>query len=129
MSANKDMILKIVLRVDSHPTAEDIYGIIRKHGRKISMATVYNNLNSLAEEGLIRRVSFDGKSEHYDKAVRHDHLVCSECGKITDLMLEDMTGALERDSGVKLESYDLKLFYICDECRKKAMCDEAEDQA
>ncbi len=119
MKVNKELILNTVLEADNHPTADDIYHLLYNSGKKISMATVYNNLNSLVDDGLIHRVTVDGKSEHYDKVVRHDHMVCSVCGKITDLMLDDITPILEEKSGLELESYDLKLFYICNDCKKR----------
>ncbi|MCD8022088.1 MAG: transcriptional repressor [Lachnospiraceae bacterium] len=118
MSENGKIILDIVQKADDHPTAEDIYQKVRSEGKKMSMATVYNNLNSLVAEGRIRRLTFDGKSEHYDRMARHDHLVCSGCGKIRDLMLDDMTDRLEHASGVRLKTYDLKLIYVCERCQK-----------
>lgn len=119
MTENGRIILDMVSHADSHPTAEDIYCEIRAKGVKMSMATVYNNLNSLCNEGQIRRVAIDGAADRYDKVARHDHLVCSSCGKITDLMLDDMTDIFAKSAGITPDSYDLKLFYICDECRKK----------
>ncbi|MCD7884336.1 MAG: transcriptional repressor [Lachnospiraceae bacterium] len=117
MSENRKIILDIVSNANNHPTAEEIYQQIRAAGKRMSLATVYNNLNTLADEGLIRRLSFDGKSVHFDKIRRHDHMVCSVCGRISDLMLEDMTGLLEQAAGVHLQSYDLKLICVCDQCR------------
>jgi len=120
MSENGKIILDIVSNANNHPTAEDIYQQVHAEGKKMSMATVYNNLNMLANEGLIRRLTVDGKSEHYDNTTRHDHLVCGVCGKISDLMLDDMSAQLERACGIKLKSYDLKLIYVCEQCRNAA---------
>ncbi len=119
MSENGKIILEMVSNANNHPTAEDIYQQARAEGKRMSMATVYNNLNTLVKEGLIRRLTIDGKSDHFDKTSRHDHLVCSRCGKIRDLKLEDMTAMLERTSGERLKSYDLKLIYVCKECSNK----------
>ncbi|MCD8104794.1 MAG: transcriptional repressor [Lachnospiraceae bacterium] len=118
MSENRKIILDIVTKANNHPTAEEIYQQIRAAGRRMSMATVYNNLNTLADEGLIRRLSVDGKSVRFDKTRRHDHMVCSVCGRIKDLMLEDLTDLFERSAGVKLQSYDLQLIYVCEQCSK-----------
>ncbi|MCD7819589.1 MAG: transcriptional repressor [Lachnospiraceae bacterium] len=126
MTENGKTILDIIEKAGNHPTAEDIYQQVREKGKKMSMATVYNNLNSLVSEGLIRRVMTDGKSEHYDKTMRHDHLICDVCGKISDLMLDDLTVLLERQSGVRLKAYDLKLIYICEQCRKLQSAAEKE---
>ncbi len=118
MTKNSNLILDLITNSHDHPTAEDIYYKIRMDGRKMSMATVYNSLNTLCEDGLIRRVNFDGKAERYDKTVPHDHMICSVCGKITDIKLDDLTQILEQQSGKKLDSYDLKLYYVCDGCKE-----------
>ncbi len=118
MTENGRRILDIILKLHNHPTAEDIYQQLLIEGKRMSMGTVYNNLNTLCEEGLIRKLSIDGKIERYDKILRHDHLVCSTCGSIKDVTLQDLTEQLEKESGLKLDAYDLKLFYVCDQCRR-----------
>ncbi len=80
------------------------------------MATVYNNLSYLCEQGLIRKISVDGFSDRYDKIEKHDHLICKKCGKISDIMLEDLTSKLQNQTDISILSYELKLNYICDEC-------------
>ena len=47
------------------------------------------------------------------------HLICRECGRLSDITLQDMTKEIEESTGVCIESYDLKIYYICEECRKK----------
>ncbi len=118
MTANGKIILDIVNQSQEHLTAEQIYLKVLADGRKMSMATVYNNLNALCKAGAIRRISMESQPEHYDRVARHDHLICSECGKISDLMLSDITEELEKMSGITIGSYDLKLFYLCDECKE-----------
>lgn len=80
------------------------------------MATVYNNLSYLCEQGLIRKISVDGYSDRYDKIEKHDHLICKKCGKISDIMLEDLTSKHQNQTDISILSYELKLNYICDEC-------------
>ena len=60
-----------------------------------------------------------GSPERYDRPVRHDHMICRECGRLSDITLQDMTKEIEESTGVCIESYDLKIYYICEECRKK----------
>ncbi len=120
MTDNKEKILELVLRSDEHLTAEEIFHELWNEGQHITLATVYNNLNALCREGAIHCVSFNEKTLHYDKPTRHDHLVCQNCGKVVDVHLKDLTKKLEAESGIRLESYDLKLYYICPDCRKAA---------
>ena len=83
------------------------------------LATVYNNVNKLWETGLIRKVSVEGMPDRYDTVQKHDHLVCKRCGKISDVSFEDLTAPLRRQLGEDFLFYDLKVFYLCRECRER----------
>jgi len=119
MSKNADLILKTINNSNDHMTAEELFIYLNQNGNHISMATVYNNLNKLYEEGLIRKLCINGQSDRYDKLIPHDHLVCKKCGRLADFYFSDLTEALETQLGEKILSYDLKVDYICPECRKK----------
>ena len=56
----------------------------------------------------------------YDKVIRHDHLICLKCGKISDINLEDLTLFFINKTNTNIISYDLKLNYICEDCQKKS---------
>lgn len=112
-------ILEIISSSRSHMTAEQVFKALRQSCPKVALATVYNNLNRLWEEDLIRKISVEGMPDRYDRIQRHDHLVCKECGKLLDVDLGDLTAQLEQKAGTAILSYDLKLVYLCDECRKK----------
>lgn len=122
MTANAERILKIVSASTEHLTAEEMYAKLALSGEKMSLATVYNSLNRLYAEGLVRKIPMDGQPDRYDKIMRHDHLVCEKCGAISDVMMEDHLAEFARQAGVKLRSYDLKLFYLCNKCKEKAEC-------
>lgn len=111
-------IWEIVETSRGHPTAEQVFDELRGACPGVALATVYNNLNRLCGEGRIRKVSVEGMPDRYDRAARHDHLVCRNCGRLTDVDLEDLTEELERKAGVPILAYDLKLIYLCGECRK-----------
>lgn len=113
-------ILDMINASTDHMTAEQIFIEMKKTSPKVVLATVYNNLNSLCEGGEIRRISVEGCPDRYDKTLRHDHLVCCKCGALTDVMLPDLMKELQPLVDAELISYDLKLSYICPECRKKA---------
>ena len=112
-------ILEIVEQSHNHMTAEQIFMELRRTYPTVVLATVYNNLNRLRLEERIRKVSMEGMPDRYDRVLRHDHLVCKECGKLLDVDLGDLTAQLEQKAGTAILSYDLKLVYLCDECRKK----------
>ena len=119
MTKNARYILEIINHSTVHLTAEQIYLRLREKNAKAVLATVYNNLSSLYEQGLIRKVCVVGCPDRYDKTVRHDHLVCKKCGRLSDTALDDLTEKLQKQIGVPMISYDLKINYICEECLEK----------
>lgn len=119
MTKNAEAILNIINESTCHPTAEDIYMRMKQEHSKVVLATVYNNLNSLCEAGLARKLVMEGAPDRYDKVKRHDHVMCVECGAIGDFFMDDITRLLEEKLGNKVLSYDLMCRYICPECRKK----------
>ena len=74
---------------------------------------------SLAGEGLLHRITESGSPDRYDRTERHDHLICSRCGKIADVHLPDMQSRIEHALGRDILSYDLKIRYICPDCREQ----------
>lgn len=118
MTTNSELILNVINISEDHLTAEQIFLKLKETSTKIALATVYNNLNALYENNLIRKVVVEGYPDRYDKIVRHDHLVCKQCGRLTDIMLKDLTMKLKEEIGEDILSYDLKVSYICPSCRQ-----------
>ena len=112
-------LLDLINQSQEHMTAEQLYLELKKLEPKVVQATVYNNLNALYQEGLVRKLSVEGSPDRYDKVQRHDHLVCKICGALSDICFDEMTRDLERQLGESILSYDLKVFYLCPKCRGK----------
>lgn len=112
-------IYEIVSTSHDHMTAEQIYETLKEVYPSISRATIYNNLNKLCDVGLIRRISIEGLTDRYDRILKHDHLVCQKCGKLADISFDDLTASLQTQLGENFLYYDLKVFYVCPDCRKK----------
>ena len=112
------LISELINRSDGHMTAEQIFLELKNTEPKVVQATVYNNLNTLYQEGLIRRLSIEGSPDLYDKIRKHDHLVCKKCGTLSDITFDDLTKNLEKQLGEGILSYDLKVFYLCPKCRE-----------
>ncbi len=117
MSRNAQLIYDLVCASSQHPTAEDVFWLIKAHNPKISMATVYNNLNKLVAEGNLRRLTVSG-ADRYDKTTPHEHLLCARCGKIEDLFLSDFGALLQRSVKEEVLSYDLTVKFVCEGCQK-----------
>lgn len=112
-------IYQIITGSVNHLSAEQIYAEMKNKYPKIVLATVYNNVNKLWKAGLIRKISVENMPDRYDHLIRHDHLVCQKCGKLADITFEDLTASLRRQLGEDFLSYDLKVFYLCPDCRKQ----------
>lgn len=117
---NSDIILMIINDSCDHLTTEQIFLKAKEVNPKMVLATVYNNINKLVNQGKIRRVSMPGKTDVYDKIYPHDHLICQNCGKIKDAHLDDMTNIINKKLNMKIISYDLNIQYICSDCLKQS---------
>ena len=102
-----------------HLSAGEIYKRLKVVMPRIVQATVYNNLNKLTEAGLIRKISIEGMPDRYDAPYKHDHLVCAHCGKLTDVLFDDLTSSLKNKFGQDFLFYNLEVYYVCTECRAK----------
>ena len=118
MTKYAEQILTLIHESDGHMTAEQIFLELKKTEPKVVQATIYNNLNTLCQKSLIRRMSIEGSPDRYDKIRKHDHLVCQRCGALSDINFQDLTVSLEDQLGEGIISYDLKVFYLCPTCRK-----------
>ena len=107
-----------------HHTADEIFSPAKNKLPGISRATVYNNLKYLESEKLIRRITGDDLSDRYDNSyIPHGHMICEDCGKVKDFNLKDFDKQLSDAIGSDFNSYELKVRYLCDECRShKSKC-------
>ncbi len=88
MGRYAELILELVNQSKGHMTAEQIFLELKKTEPKVVQATVYNNLNTLCQEGRIRKLSIESSPDRYDKIRKHDHLVCRNCGALSDINLK-----------------------------------------
>ena len=76
---------------DRHVSAEEILFEIRKRGLSVSLATIYNNLNSFTEVGIIREILTDGSRKYYDTNTSdHHHFFIEESFEIIDIPADDL---------------------------------------
>ena len=112
-------MFSVVSRKGCHYTAEEIFAEARLILPTISRATVYNNLHALERDRLIRRITAEDSSDRYDSSyIPHGHLYCTKCSKITDFEIPSFTAELQTIADGEIDSYELKVRYICRECKK-----------
>ena len=114
----KEIILDAVFELDHHPTADEIYLYLKKDYPRLSLATVYRNLNMYAQDGKIRKVSIPGDSERFDfNLSEHEHFYCESCHKVYDVKL-NIGDVVSNVSPFEISSYKLMLYGTCDTCLK-----------
>ena len=122
-SRQRELILSEVRRAPVHPTAETVFRNLRSEYPKLSLGTVYRNLNLLSEIGEIRKIPMPNAKDRFDGDLsEHYHMVCSVCGKVADVGAEEVRRTAERAAGqcgYELQAYDLILYGVCPECRQK----------
>ena len=117
MTRQRATILEIIRKQPVHYTAEEIYEIAKTRHPGMSFATVYNNLHALERDEMIRRITAEDGSSRYDRSFApHGHLYCSVCRCITDFEIPDFSGSLTDIVGKEIDSYELKVRYVCPAC-------------
>lgn len=118
MTKQRALILRLIQKSNQHLTADELYRLAQEELPGIALATVYNSLQYLAEQGLIRRLTRTGQRDRYDRSVApHAHLVCDHCGAVADCPSEGLREVLEQQLGVPVDSYELAIGYRCPVCR------------
>jgi Fur family peroxide stress response transcriptional regulator len=121
LTRQRRVVFDVVRSGDHHPTAAEVYEAARQALPGISFATVYNSLRYLKEQGLVREIAFGNRASRYDRETdRHDHALCSACGKLVDFDLPGtvaLIGAAARASRFRAESVHLTLIGLCPKCR------------
>ena len=105
-----------------HPTAEELYINLKSENLALSLATVYRNLNKLAQKGEIKKIEGLSGQVHYDhNNSEHFHMICVECNKISDLpcdMADSLKKVLNNQNDFEVLSYDIIVKGVCKNCRK-----------
>ena len=123
-TGQRDLILDIFLRTEEHLSSEDLYRLVQKDDPSIGQTTVYRTLKLLTEAGLAREVRFgDGRThyEHNYKHQHHDHMICSECGRIIEFFsaeLEAIQDAMAAKHRFEVTQHLLRIIGVCAECRR-----------
>lgn len=121
-SKQREIILNKLREFRVHPSAEQLYLKLLEDGENIGLATVYRNLNYLAEAGVIKRFQTFEKSERFDGTISpHHHFLCKKCGKIFDLPKEIAEQVVQNinDKGFKTLNYEIMAEGLCTECQKE----------
>lgn len=116
----RKLVLETVHRLHCHATADQVFQAVRNDHPTISRATVYRNLNVLAQEGKIRRLAIANGPDCFDHvASPHYHIRCTKCGQVVDvdpLDAPEIENHLAHTNGFLLTGHELLFHGICPEC-------------
>ena len=122
----RSLVLETVNTLRSHATAEEVFEAIAARHPTISRATVYRNLNQLAESGEIRKMAIPGGPERYDhRCHNHYHAMCQQCRRVFDIemaYIENLEKEIEDAHGFAVSGHDIMFRGICPDCQKKRVC-------
>jgi Fe2+ or Zn2+ uptake regulation protein len=123
MTAERRLILETLDATGSHPSAEELYALIKPRHPDLNLSTVYRTLRWLEGQGLIsaRRFGEDRRQDRFDPAlpVEHHHFICSACGcmiEFNDPLVEALKIAFGQRSGARVESASVVLNGLCPNC-------------
>lgn len=120
-TVQRNMVLAAVTKLANHPSADEVYTEVAKLHPDISKATVYRNLNVLAQEGMLRRICVANAADRFDYNIsRHYHLKCTRCGEFSDLELpymHDLDSRIETQTGYTLNNHDIVFEGLCPVCK------------
>jgi Fur family peroxide stress response transcriptional regulator len=115
-------IVEYVMNTDSHPSAEEIYKLIKKKYPMVSLATVYKTLELLTEMGVVLELSFVDGARYDANIAKHVNVVCMNCGRIEDIgdeSLAELESRIAKRSRYKINSARYELYGYCGECKSK----------
>ena len=124
LTPQRQVILEELGKVKSHPTANEVYDMVRKRLPRIGLGTVYRNLELMAENGLILKLEVGGTQKRFDATTDlHYHIRCTTCGKVDDIKLEVIPQINKVASGstdYEILSHHIEFSGICQECSGSA---------
>ena len=119
----REVILESLYNSDEHLTPEALHRLIQDKfpELKTGIATVYRTLSLLEDSNMVTSLSFGAQGKKYELGAKehHDHLICTECGSITEFVDEDIEKrqhAIADELGFKMKDHSMQIYGICKNC-------------
>lgn len=123
LTKQREVVLQVIRDADKHLTASEVFVNAKQLLPSISFATVYNSLRFLKDAGHIAEIQFGNGASRFDRITsRHDHAICTKCGKLVDIEMEhpkELVKLAAKYSNFKPELLEFTLRGICPECAGK----------
>lgn len=129
MSRQRKAILKALMGVTSHPTADEVYEMVRRKLPHISLGTVYRNLEILSAGGMIQKLQLGSAQMRFDgNTTNHYHVRCVRCGRVDDVLMDTLNpceDVLRDKCGYQITGHRLEFIGICPRCQDEGGGHEA----
>ena len=124
VTAQRTLLLNLLSQSDKHLDADELYRQARQKHPRISLSTVYRNLQLFKKLGIIEERHFAEEHHYYEAkpATEHQHLLCLSCGKITEFacpMSQQLKKDISRQHDFDISSVQVQMTGLCSNCRKK----------
>ena len=120
LTTQRQIILEELGKVKTHPTANEVYDMVRKRLPRIGLGTVYRNLELMSETGIILKLEVGGTQKRFDATVDpHYHIRCLSCGKVNDIeipVMEEINKKAAEISHYQVLGHHVEFSGICNEC-------------
>jgi len=121
MTRQRQVILEELRKVCSHPGADEVYALVRKRMPRISLGTVYRNLEVLSAMGEIQKIEIGGSLKRFDgNTAPHYHIRCLRCQKVVDAPvapLADIQNLLDGKTDFSITGHRLEFLGLCPKCQ------------
>ena len=122
-SRQRDIVLEIIRNSYTHPTANEVFSSAREVDKKISLGTVYRNLDLLCADGTIEKISTPLGIDRFDfKKSEHSHAICEKCGKVVDFITPIKISKIKKEvleqTNLSVNLDEIRITGICKECNK-----------
>lgn len=122
----REVILEMLYNSDEHLTPEALHHLIQEKHPELNtgIATVYRTLSLLEDSEMVTSLSFGAQGKKYELGAKdhHDHLICTQCGSISEFVDEEIEAKQKKiadDFGFKIEDHSMQIYGICNKCQSK----------
>jgi Fur family ferric uptake transcriptional regulator len=124
MTRQRMVILEELRKVNNHPSADEIYELVRKRLPRISLGTIYRNLEILSGSGEILKLESGSSLKRFDgRADCHYHIRCERCDRLADIFFDpgvDLDSRVRNLTDFSVVGHKLEFVGVCPECRRSS---------
>ena len=120
----REVILNTLYNSDEHLTPEALHHLIQEKepDLKTGIATVYRTLSLLEDSNIVTSLSFGAQGKKYELGAKdhHDHMICTECGSITEFVdeeIENRQHVIAEKFGFKMMDHSMQIYGLCSACQ------------